>query len=286
MKKIKYFFEFLIISSLFIIYKFLGLKISSHFSGKLFETFGPIFRSKNLIKTNIQRAIPKINSSKIKSITKDMWNNYGRTLSEYMFLKGFRNDQFRSNINITGKEILQKIKLEKAPVIFVSGHFSNFELMAMEIEKSGIDLSAIYRPLNNIFLNILMERIRKKYICKNQIKKGTSGVRELLKLYKKGYSIALMIDQRVSQGIKSKFFNEEAFTTTIPAQFIKKFNCKVVPITIERHNGVNFNIKVEKPIEFSKNSSTEKITRELNIWLEKTILKNPGEWIWSHDRWK
>jgi len=286
MKKIKYFFEFLIISSLFIIYKFLGLKISSHFSGKLFETFGPIFRSKNLIKTNIQRAIPKINSSKIKSITKDMWNNYGRTLSEYMFLKGFRNDQFRSNINITGKEILQKIKLEKTPVIFVSGHFSNFELMAMEIEKSGVNLSAIYRPLNNIFLNILMERIRKKYICKNQIKKGTSGVRELLRLYKKGYSIALMIDQRVSQGIKSKFFNQEAFTTTIPAQFIKKFNCKVVPISIKRHNSVNFNIKVEKPIEFSKNSSTEKITRELNIWLEKTILKNPGEWIWSHDRWK
>ena len=286
MKKIKYFFEFLIISSLFIIYRFLGLKISSHFSGKLFETFGPIFRSKNLIKTNIQRAIPKINSSKIKSITKDMWNNYGRTLSEYMFLKGFRNDQFRSNINITGKEILQKIKLEKTPVIFVSGHFSNFELMAMEIEKSGVNLSAIYRPLNNIFLNILMERIRKKYICKNQIKKGTSGVRELLKLYKKGYSIALMIDQRVSQGIKSKFFNQEAFTTTIPAQFIKKFNCKVVPISIKRHNGVNFNIKVENPIEFSKNSSTEKITRELNIWLEKTILKNPGEWIWSHDRWK
>jgi len=286
MKKIKYFFEFLIISSLFIIYKFLGLKISSYIGGKLFETFGPIFRSKNLIKTNIHRAIPKINSSKVKIITKHMWNNYGRTLSEYMFLKGFRNDQFRSNINITGKEILEKIKLEKTPVIFVSGHFSNFELMAMEIEKSGVNLSAIYRPLNNIFLNVLMERIRKKYICKNQIKKGTSGVRELLRLYKKGYSIALMIDQRVSQGIKSKFFDEEAFTTTIPAQFIKKFNCKVVPISIERHNDINFNIKVEKPVEFSKNSSTEKITRELNIWLEKTILKNPGQWIWSHGRWK
>jgi Kdo2-lipid IVA lauroyltransferase/acyltransferase len=286
MKKIKYFFEFLIISSLFIIYKLLGLKISSYISGKLFETFGPIFRSKNLIKLNIQRAIPKINLSKVKIITKNMWNNYGRTLSEYMFLKGFRNNQFKSNINIVGKEILEKIKLEKTPVIFISGHFSNFELMAMEIEKSNVNLSVIYRPLNNIFLNVLMERIRKKYICKNQIKKGTSGVRELLKLYKKGYSIALMIDQRVSQGIKSKFFDEEAFTTTIPAQFIKKFNCKVVPISIERHNGINFNIKVEKPMEFSKNSSTEKITRDLNIWLEKAILKNPGEWIWSHDRWK
>jgi KDO2-lipid IV(A) lauroyltransferase len=286
MKKIKYFFEFLIISYLFIIYKFLGLKISSYIGGKLFETIGPFFRSKNLIKSNIQRAIPKINLLRVEIITKDMWNNYGRTLSEYMFLKGFRNNNFKSNINIVGKEILEKIKFEKNPVIFVSGHFSNFELMAMEIEKSGVNLSAIYRPLNNIFLNVLMERIRKKYICKNQIKKGTSGVRELLRLYKKGYSIALMIDQRVSQGIRSKFFDKEAFTTTIPAQFIKKFNCKVVPISIKRHNGVNFNIKVEKPMEFSKNSSTEKITRELNIWLEKVILKNPGEWIWSHDRWK
>jgi len=286
MKKIKYFFQFLIISFLFIIYKFLGLKISSYISGKLFEIFGPIFRSKNLIKTNIQRAIPKINLSKIKIITKDMWNNYGRTLSEYMFLKGFRNGRFKSNINIVGKEILEKIRLEKTPVIFISGHFGNFELMAMEIEKSGVNLSAIYRPLNNIFLNLLMERIRKKYICKHQIKKGTSGVRELLRLYKKGYSIALMIDQRVSQGIKSRFFSADAFTTTIPAQFIKKFNCKVVPISIERHNDINFNIKIEKPMEFSKNPSTEKITRELNIWLEKTILKNPGQWIWSHGRWK
>ena len=286
MKKIKYVFEFLIISSLFIIYKFLGLKNSSYISGKLFEIFGPIFRSKNLIKSNIQKAIPEINTLKVKIITKNMWNNYGRTLSEYMFLKGFRNNKFKSNVNIIGKEILKKIEFEKTPVIFISGHFSNFELMAMEIEKSGVNLSAIYRPLNNIFLNILMERIRKKHICKNQIRKGTSGVREMLRLYKRGFSIALMIDQRVSQGIKSKFFGEDAFTTTIPAQFIKKFNCKVVPISIERHHGINFNIKVEKPMEFSKNCSTEKITRDLNIWLEKIILKNPGEWIWSHNRWK
>ena len=193
MKKIKYLFEFIIISFLFIIYKILGLKTSSYISGKLFEAFGPIFRSKKLIKLNIQRAIPQIDSLKIKNITKNMWNNYGRTLSEYMFLKDFRNNKLKSNINIEGNEILEKIKLEKNPVIFVSGHFSNFELMAMYIEKSGINLSAIYRPLNNIFLNVLMERIRKRYICKKQIKKGTGGIRELLRLYKKGYSIALML---------------------------------------------------------------------------------------------
>ena len=286
MKQIKYFFEFIIISSLFLVYKVLGLKISSFLSGKLFEFLGPLFRSKKTIKSNIQRAIPQIDLLELNKIKKGMWNNYGRTLAEYMFLKDFRNNKLTSNINLEGKEILEDIKHEKTPVIFISGHFSNFELMAMQIEMSGVDLAAIYRPLNNTFLNVLMERIRKKYICKNQIKKGTGGIRELLKLYKKGHSIALMIDQRVSEGIKSKFFNQDAFTTTIPAQFIKKFNCKVVPIYIERHNEINFNIKIEKPIEFLKTDSREKITRDLNIWLEKMILKNPREWIWSHDRWK
>ena len=286
MKKIKYFFEFIIISFLFFIYKILGLKISSFISGKLFEIFGPLFRSKVIIESNIQKAFTKINSQEINNIKKDMWNNYGRTLSEYMFLNDFRNINIKSNINLEGGEILEQIKFEKTPVIFVSGHFSNFELMAMQIEKSGINLAAVYRPLNNIFLNVLMERIRKKYICKKQIRKGTGGVRELLKLYKKGYSIALMIDQRVSEGIKNKFFNEDAFTTTLPAQFIKKFHCKVVPIYIERFEDIKFNIKIEKPIEFSKDSSTEKITRDLNIWLEKKILNNPGKWIWSHNRWK
>ena len=286
MKKIKYFIEFLIISILFFIYRILGLKISSFISGKIFEYFGPLFRSKQIIKSNILRAIPEIDQQEINYIKKNMWNNYGRTLSEYMFLKNFRNNKLQTNIHLEGGEILEQIKNEKTPVIFVSGHFSNFELMAMQIEKSGINLAAIYRPLNNIFLNILMEKIRKKYICKNQIKKGTGGVRQLLKLYKRGYSVALMIDQRVSEGIRSKFFNEDAFTTTIPAQFIKKFNCKVVPIYIERFNHVNFNIKIKKPIEFPKDSSTEKITRDLNICLEKMILKDPGKWIWSHNRWK
>ena len=286
MKNIRYFFEFIIISFLFCIYKILGLKTSSFISGKIFELFGPLFRSKKLIKSNIQRAIPTISTQQINNIKKNMWNNYGRTLSEYMFLEKFRNNKLESNIHLEGKEILEQIKNEKTPVIFVSGHFSNFELMAMQIEKSDINLATIYRPLNNIFLNVLMEKIRKKYICKNQIKKGTGGVRELLKLYKQGHSIALMIDQRVSEGIKSKFFDNYAYTTTIPAQFVKKFKCKVVPVYIERLNDINFNIKIEKPIEFLNDSSTEKITRDLNIWLESMILKNPSKWIWSHNRWK
>ena len=158
--------------------------------------------------------------------------------------------------------------------------------MAMYLEKSGINLAAIYRPLNNIFLNPVMEYIRKNYICKNQVKKGMSGTKELLKLFKQGTSVALMIDQRVSEGISSKFFNNNALTTTIPAQFVKKFDAKIVPIYIERDLKNNFTIEINKSIEFSKNETLESITLKLNQILEKMILRNPNQWIWTHNRWK
>ena len=131
-----------------------------------------------------------------------------------------------------------------------------------------------------------MEKIRKKYICKNQIKKGKSGTKELLKHFKKGGSIALMIDQRVSEGIKSNFFNKKALTTTIPAQLVKKFNIPVVPVYIERTKGINFKISISRPINFSENSTIQSITDELNLILEKMIIKKPEQWIWSHNRWK
>jgi len=286
MKIIKYFLQFIIILIFFMIFKILGQKNASNFSAKILSIIGPIFRSKKIIESNIVRAIPDINSNDIKIIINNMWINYGRILSEYVFIKDFRQSKLKDNIKIEGHEILEKIKRENKPVIFVSGHFNNFELMAMHIESSGINLAAIYRPLNNKFLNLIMEKIRKKYICRNQIKKGISGTRQLLSFFKNGSSIALMIDQRVSEGIKSKFFQHEAFTTTIPAQFVKKFNCKIVPIYIERIHDINFKLTIHNPLEFSENDSIDSITSDLNEMLEKMILKNPEQWIWSHNRWK
>ena len=286
MKSIKYFLQFLIILILFIFFKVLGLKFASYISGKIISSIGPFFRSKNLIKSNILKALPNSSENKVNEISKMMWNNYGRILAEYMFIKKFRMSAVKSTIKIVGQEKIDAIKESNEPVIFISGHFNNFELMAMHLEKSGVNLAAIYRPLNNKFLNFIMERIRKKYICKNQIKKGISGTKQLLTFFKKKTSIALMIDQRVSQGVLSKFFQHNAFTTTIPAQFAKKFKCKIVPVYIERIHGVNFKLTIHDPIKYSNNESIESITLSLNILLEKMILKNPEQWIWSHNRWK
>ncbi len=286
MRYIKYLIEFLFVIIFFALFKILGPNNSSDLSGKIFEKIGHIFRSKKLIHSNIKRAIPDISSKNLKKITKLMWNNYGRIFAEYIFIKEFRFGRLSSNIKIEGQEIINEIiKLDKQ-VVFISGHLSNFELMAMHLEKSGVKLSAIYRPLNNIFLNPIMEYIRKKYICKNQIKKGIGGLKKLINYKKKNYSTALMIDQRVSEGIQSNFFNAKAFTTTIPAQLIKKFNIPVVPIYIERTDKISFKITIHKPVNFPENHSIQNITDELNFILEKMILNKPEYWIWSHNRWK
>ena len=286
MKIIKYFFEFIFVIFLFLIFKLIGYKNASNLGEFIGKKIGPFFRSNTKIQNNLENSSIGNSKEDRKLIINSMWGNYGRILSEYIYLKKFRQNNLNQFIEIEGLNYLNEIKKNDEQVVFVSGHFNNFELMAMEIERSGINLCAIYRPLNNPFLNIIMESIRKNHICKNQIKKGKSGTRNLLNLFKKNFSVALMIDQRVSEGDDVKLFNRPAKTTTIPAQLVKKYGCRIVPVYIERIKNINFKLFFSEPVKFNDELSLEQITLELNKILEKMILKNPSQWIWSHDRWK
>ncbi len=283
MKFIKYFIEAFFVYLFFLIGKIIGLSLSRLLFSSIFKIIGPIIRSDKIVNKNLttfSKSTSEYDKNKIKS---NMWSNYGKTFIEYIFLKRFRDKDF--HINIKGKNILEEIKKGERPVIFVSGHFANFELMSMEITKRKIDLATIYRPLNNIFLNPFMEHLRKKYICKNQIKKGRAGVKETIEYLKRKHSIALMVDQRVSEGEKINFFNQKALTTTLPGQLVLKFNLDIVPIFIERKNNV-FEMEVFEPIKSSIFKNKFEVSEKLNQIMENMIIRNPNQWIWTHDRWK
>ena len=291
MKIIKYFFEFISIISLFCIFKIIGLRNASNLGSVLGQTIGPLFRSKKIIKQNIKIGLGEIDKKKEAEIINSMWSNIGRTFAEYVFLKDFKFNKTNFNhIKITGANHLHKIKKDNELAIFYSAHLANFELLAMEIDKFGIKCASIYRPLNNIFLNPLMEYLRMKYICPTQIPKGRMGIRKVISRINDGYSIALMMDQRVSEGQKVLFFNKPAFTTTIPAQLTLKYNCKLVPIFLERKEGANFEMTIHEPYKIQRTGNndqdTKNITLKINQIIEKMILKNPTQWIWSHNRWK
>jgi len=285
MKKIVYFIEYILIKILFFIFKLIGYKFSSNLGFIIGVIFGPLFKSKKSIINNLEKAnIQK--QENLKKIASNVLGNYGRIFAEYVHLKDFRNDKLKKYISIEGLEHLNYLKQSKKKAIFISGHFNNFELMAMQIEKVGIELAAIYRPLNNVFLNKTMEKIRTENICKNQIKKGRAGSREIIKNVKNGKSIAIMIDQRVREGEKVNFFNHLATTTTIPAQLIKKYDCELVPVYIERIKNNYFKMFVSKPIKINNKKSIKQITKFLNDLLERMILRNVDQWIWTHNRWK
>ena len=291
MKVIKYFFEFISIISLFCIFKIIGLRNASNMGSLLGKFIGPLFRSKDVTKQNIKNAFVGIDIKKETEIINNMWSNIGRTFAEYIFLKDFRLNKTNFNhIKIKGTNYLEEIKKNNETVVFFSAHLANFELMAMELDKFGIKCAAIYRPLNNFLLNPLMEYLRMKYICPNQIPKGRIGMREIISKMKNGYSIALMVDQRVSEGPREVFFNKPAHTTTIPAQLALKYDSKLVPISLERKEGIKFIMTIHEPYKVKKtgykDQDTKNITLKINQILEKMIIKNPKQWIWSHNRWK
>ena len=283
-KLINYFFQSIIIYIFFLIGRILGIHISRIFFSHIFLLIGPIFKSKKIINKNLDIFLSKVPNLEKRNIVKEMWKNYGMTFIEYVFLKKLREN--KTHIILKGEENLIKIKNEKKPIIFISGHFANFELMSMEITKNNIPLATIYRPLNNIFLNPFMEYLRKKNVCHNQIKKGINGVRDAINYLKKNHSIALMIDQRVSEGELINFFGKPAFTTTLPAQLSIKFDINIMPVYIQRKKNNHFLIEFKQPISSKYFKNKIDLSEELNRTIEDMVKKNPYQWIWTHNRWK
>tara|TARA_X000000950_G_scaffold289084_1_gene409641 strand:- start:2226 stop:3083 length:858 start_codon:yes stop_codon:yes gene_type:complete len=283
-KTINYFLQSLLVYISFLIGRILGINISRKLFSLLFLLIGPVFKSRKIINYNLEIFNNKIHFINKKEIISGMWKNYGKTFVEYVFLNYLKRKN--SHIIVKGEENLIQLNQNKKSVIFISGHFANFELMAMEITKRNIPLATIYRPLNNYFLNPFMEYLRKKYVCTNQIKKGINGVRETIGYIKNNHSVALMIDQRVSEGKRINFFNKPALTTTLPAQLSTKFNLDIIPVFIERDKNDKFKIEFQKKIDPKNFQNKSELTKELNKILEKMVIRNPSQWIWTHNRWK
>ena len=289
MKLFKYFFEFIIVIFFFAIFKIIGLKNSSNLGCLIFKKIGPILRKSKKIRKNIKIVFPDIGADKESKIIREMWCNYGRVFSEYMHLQKFKKNE--SNYIKINFEKFDELKKRKNPILFFSGHFANFELLSMEIEKYGFEVCALYRPLNNVFLNPIMEKLRIKHICKNQIPKsipgkGRDGTRQLIKKINEKRNIALMVDQKVTEGIQVNLFKKKAHTLNIPAQLALKHGYLLVPLEIKREDKINFSINIKDPLKIDQDDDQYSITRKINIELEKMILNNPNQWIWTHDRWR
>ena len=291
MKIIRYFLEFVVVIIFFLIFKIIGLKLSSDLGEIIGKYFGPLFRKKTIAKKNILIAFPDLNENSINEMIERMWKNIGRIFGEYIHINKFSiMDLKKIKIGFANKNNFEILKKNNKPVVFFSGHFANFELMAKCLQELGFNIGAIYRPLNNIFLNPIMEFIRKKYICPIQIEKGSNGTKKLIKHISTNRPLALMIDQRLSSSIRVPFFNQPATTTTTPAQLAIKYDALLVPVFLKRLEKTNFEFFIEEPLIINRTNDYDKdifnITQSLNKKIEEFIKRDPAHWLWSHDRWK
>ena len=290
MKIIRYFFEFFIVIIFFIIFKIIGLKLSSDLGEIIGKHFGPLFRKKTIAKKNILIAFPDLNEKSINEMIDRMWKNIGRIFGEYIHINKFSVIDQKKKIVFTNKNNIEILNKNNKPIVFFSGHFANFELMAKCLQELGFNIGAIYRPLNNIFLNPIMEFIRKKYICSIQIEKGSAGTKKLIKHISTNNPLALMIDQRLSSSIRVPFFNQPATTTTTPAQLSIKYDALLVPVFLKRLKKTKYEFFIEEPLVVKKINNYEKdifnITEIMNKKIEEFIKVDPANWLWSHDRWK
>jgi KDO2-lipid IV(A) lauroyltransferase len=291
MKIFRYFLEFVIVIIFFLIFKIIGLKLSSNFGEIIGKYFGPLFRKKTIAKKNILIAFPDLNENSINEMIERMWKNIGRIFGEYIHINKFSIiDLKKIKIGFANKNNFEILKKNNKPIVFFSGHFANFELMAKCLQELGFNIGAIYRPLNNIFLNPIMEFIRKKYICPIQIEKGSNGTKKLIKHISTNSPLALMIDQRLSSSIRVPFFNQPASTTTTPAQLAIKYDALLIPVFLKRLEKTNFEFFIEEPLIINRTSDYDKdifnITQIMNKKIEEFIKKDPAHWLWSHDRWK
>ena len=291
MKIIRYFLEFILVIFFFLVFKIIGLKLSSDLGEIIGKYFGPLFRKRTIAKKNILIAFPNFNEKSINEMIDRMWKNIGRIFGEYIHINKFSIiDNSKKKIVFTNRNNVEILKKNNKPIVFFSGHFANFELMAKCLQELGFNIGAIYRPLNNIFLNPIMEFIRKKYICPIQIEKGSNGTKKLIKHISTNNPLALMVDQRLSSSIRVPFFDQPATTTITPAQLAIKYDALLVPVFLKRLEKTNFEFFIEEPLITNQTNDYDKdifnITQIMNIKIEEFIKRDPAHWLWSHDRWK
>ena len=289
MRLVRHFIEAVILLILMKSLRTLGLKRASNFGGWIAKIIGPKMKVNKTAKRNISLAFPKKSEEEIKKITIKMWENIGRTTFEYAFLDKFFCYSPKKNITVNGEEILDSILDSQKPAVFFSAHTANFELLPLCIsQKRKNKICEIYRSPNNPLVAKMITNMRNKYICK-QVAKGSYGSKELINLINQKYNVAVLVDQKLREGIDVSLFNIKAKTSTMPAKLAIRHNYQIVPYWIERKEGANFVITISPPFIEEHHGSQEerirKITEKINDVLENQIRKHVPAWFWLHNRW-
>ena len=290
LKNSRYILEAAVVKAGLILFRILGLEKSSNLGSFLARMVGKFVSVNKLAKRNLKQAMPNLDEEQVSDVLDGMWDNLGRVVGEFIHVCEFSDDDIDKFVKMDDETVknIEYIKKNCNGGIIFSGHIGNWELGPKTLLKNGLNVKTVYRPLNNRLVDNMTSLARKTDL----IAKGPQGNRDIVKEIKKGNYIIILVDQKITDGAPIKFFGRDAVTTLSIAKLAIKYDLPLIPARIIRKGkDFDFEVKVEKPIEFNAKNSTIgdsaiNLMTKVNQKLESWIKEYPSQWFWVHNRWK
>jgi len=267
--------------------RLLGVDAASAFGGWLGRTAGPLSGAHKVAARNLKLAFPDKDQAWHEAMLKAQWDGLGRTFAEFPLMDKILPSTGR--VEVVNQERLFQIAAEKTPVVFVSGHLSNWEVMPAAIVDSGVVCEMTYRAANNPYVDERIKASRFRYGVRLFAPKGGDGARELLEGMKQGKSVALMNDQKFNSGVEGLFFGHPVRTAPGPSRLAIRFGTVLQPMSVQRIKGARFRAVVHDPIVLprtgDRTADIEAGVKLVNAFMEDRIRERPQEWFWVHRRW-
>lgn len=269
-------------------FRLMSVDAASAMAGKFLRYVGPLIRPVSIrAERNLQTIYPDWPPEKIRRVTRDVWENLGRTSGEFAHHDKLTAESGR--VEIAGKDILNRVIAGESPVIFIAGHFANWELFAATLFECGVDYSFVYRAANNPLTDEYIIKHRAKTMSRRQIPKGKRGGRALMQSLSDGRSVLMLTDQKLNSGISVPFMGKPAMTAPAAARLSLKFGAPLIYLSLERLRGAHFRLTAHEPVEFTSTGKSGDdvyaLTKKINELLEADIKARPGQWLWLHRRW-
>lgn len=266
-----------------------SFNLISGLGGRLIGLIGPLTSKQNIARTGLRIAFPNADDAEIKRLLKAQWNNTGRTFAEFTILHRLDVREGSERVTVRGAEHLKAAIASDKPVIIVTGHFANWEVMAMVLTQWGMDVQITYRQINNPHIDRRVRRQREAYGTKLMVpKSGAKGAKQLLTALSKGESIALLNDQKFNQGLAVPFFGTDAMTAPGPTRLALATDTPILLLSLTRDK-TNFTMTVHPPIHMENTGDRQKDVEagvlRINQFVEARIREAPAQWFWVHRRW-
>ena len=285
---LRYWAEAALFFAFMALFRLLGLDRASALGGWIGRTIGPRLPPDRIARDNLAAAFPEKSGAERDAIRHAMWDNLGRVVGEYPHLGKFSPNGPDARIAVEFQDGVTPEQYKGHALMFLSGHFANWEMMPILAEQSGYEGATVVRPPNNPLVARYIERQRGLNGPKAQIAKH-NAVRRMIGFLKGGKALFMLVDQKNNEGLGAPFFGRIAMTTPAPAALALKLKAKILIAANRRVDGARFHVTVRPGPDFTpsgdETADIQALTEILTARIEAIVRDDPAQWLWIHRRW-